>query len=373
MTKGFSLYLDFLRLIAALEVFVFHMGDVPNFGVGFHLWNRFGHEAVVIFFVLSGFVIRHAAGGEKDSNFLSFATSRLTRIYSVVLPCLVLTFLFYKIGMQLAPQIYESPLPIRHPLLRLVLGAVMLNQSWGSVTLPSNTPYWSIPYEFWYYFLFAACFYFAGLRRCFFFIIIAIIAGPKIMLLFPIWAIGWLAYQERLTHSRTRIVSWIFFLQPCVCVPLYIYFDVRHVWDAKLIGLMGYDTWYQGLHWSRHVLSDTMLGICFALHLAGAKHRGQFFMRILGWLEKPVRFTAGQSFTLYLLHMPTMYCVGAILTFVPLGTWRGVLVALGTLSIISLVAVVTENQRFRLRPVMKKLLVRWLPSSIAQARHQYSH
>jgi peptidoglycan/LPS O-acetylase OafA/YrhL len=56
--KGLSVYLDMLRVVAALLVVLCHLGQAPI--GGFDMFSGFvnwGHEAVIIFFVLSGFVI----------------------------------------------------------------------------------------------------------------------------------------------------------------------------------------------------------------------------------------------------------------------------------------------------------------------------
>jgi peptidoglycan/LPS O-acetylase OafA/YrhL len=60
MTRGLSIYLDILRVLAALQVALYHLGWLEKVGIGQQFWNRWGHEAVVIFFVLSGFVIRYS-------------------------------------------------------------------------------------------------------------------------------------------------------------------------------------------------------------------------------------------------------------------------------------------------------------------------
>ena len=78
MHRGLSLYLDLLRLAAALEVFAYHLAGLPNTGLDNDLWNAFGHEAVTIFFVLSGFVIPYAARSREPDPRM-FVVARLTR------------------------------------------------------------------------------------------------------------------------------------------------------------------------------------------------------------------------------------------------------------------------------------------------------
>jgi peptidoglycan/LPS O-acetylase OafA/YrhL len=348
MTKGLSVYLDLLRLLAAVEVLAYHLSGFP-FGFERTALTSFGHQAVTIFFVLSGFVIRHAAGG-SDATLPRFAVSRITRVYSVALPCLLLTLIFDIIGRNLMPSYYAGLMPDGSALLRLGIGAAMLNEAWVSVQMLSNTPYWSISYEFWYYALFAALFYLKGWMRWLGVIVAALIAGPRIMMLFPIWLLGWAAYSETLSAKFPKWLSWGLFLQPALMLTLYTMFHWSRLDRTLLEPLIGYDGWRNGLGWSRFVFSDSLLGLSIALHLIGAKGLDKPLARVLGWLERPIRHFAGQSFTLYLLHQPAMLFVGALLSGVALGALRGWTVTMGTLLVITLVAYLTESQRSKLKP-----------------------
>ena len=49
-----------------------------------------GHSAVVIFFVLSGYVITYVAS-ERETTLRDYALSRCARIYAVAVPTLLLT------------------------------------------------------------------------------------------------------------------------------------------------------------------------------------------------------------------------------------------------------------------------------------------
>src|ERR1700742_1917757 len=85
MNRQTSLYLDLVRFLAALAVFVSHICG-QRFTGGL-LWQSepYGDEAVDVFFVLSGFVIGYVTDGRETST-RSFAVARLARIYSVALP-----------------------------------------------------------------------------------------------------------------------------------------------------------------------------------------------------------------------------------------------------------------------------------------------
>ena len=357
MPRGLSLYLDALRLFAAVEVVLFHLNSFALLGGGRAWWNAYGHEAVVIFFVLSGFVIRHAAE-HRDGTLRAFTISRVTRVYSVAIPCLLLTWLFDQIGMRVAPAIYDGLVTHGPDSVRLLLAGTMLNESaLASVQVFSNTPYWSIAYEFWYYFLFGAVFFLSGWRRIALLLLVALIAGPRVLMLFPIWAFGWAAYVAVTRRSApSRLLSWLLFILP---LPTLLLIEATHMtlWEHHAIaGAIGEPGWRSGMAWSRYIVSDTLLGAAMALHLVGAAGVAPALWRALHRLERPIRFGAARSFTLYLLHQPAMLLCGALLLRLPLGPARPWLVAAGMLAIVAAVAQVTESQRHRLRPIIARLV-----------------
>ena len=352
---GLSLYLELLRLLAATEVVLFHINGFALLGGHRAPWNAFGHEAVVVFFVLSGFVIAFAAHTREHSA-KAYAVSRLTRIYSVALPCLLFTLLFDRIGLALLPQMYDGLVTDGSALVRLVLGGLFLNESWTlSAQMFSNTPYWSIAYEFWYYAIFAALFYFRGWGRIALTALACLIAGYKILLLFPIWALGWGVYRWSQTHRVSPALGLALFVQPA----LVLYLDDSLSWTKHagewLAGLIGQDHWRVGLSWSRYVLTDTLLGISMAAHFVGAAALSPWLEHALLPLAKPVKWLTARSFTLYLLHQPAMLLAGAMLLSlgVPLlGSWS---VFAATWGIVLAVAQISELQKHGLKP-----LVLWL-------------
>ncbi|HEV7881850.1 acyltransferase family protein, partial [Bradyrhizobium sp.] len=75
-----SLYLDILRILAALTVLIDHASavfDIRWFGGS-------GHHAVIVFFVLSGYMIAHAAH-QPGVDLRTYAQHRAARILSVAL------------------------------------------------------------------------------------------------------------------------------------------------------------------------------------------------------------------------------------------------------------------------------------------------
>ena len=85
MPKSLSVYLDLIRLLAALLVFIVH-ANYQGFTGGLPvLWRLggLGNDAVMVFFVLSGFVLSHAYGWDLASKTggPAFLLKRVIRLY----------------------------------------------------------------------------------------------------------------------------------------------------------------------------------------------------------------------------------------------------------------------------------------------------
>jgi peptidoglycan/LPS O-acetylase OafA/YrhL len=81
MTKALSLYLDGLRFVAAFTVFLAHY-SIQRISGGF-FWPSFayGHTAVLVFFVLSGFVIAWVTE-TREHGLEDYVLSRAARLAS---------------------------------------------------------------------------------------------------------------------------------------------------------------------------------------------------------------------------------------------------------------------------------------------------
>ena len=90
MNKQLSIYLDLLRFTAALLVYLTHLPG--RCGGYFWQFASYGREAVIFFFVLSGFVIAFVSD-TKERDPKQYFLNRMARLYSVVLPALLLSYL----------------------------------------------------------------------------------------------------------------------------------------------------------------------------------------------------------------------------------------------------------------------------------------
>lgn len=304
MSLGFSLYLDVLRLGAALVVLFSHLGH--GHLVGGVLWpfTRWGGEAVMAFFVLSGFVIAHVVDTRQDS-WVDFAAARVARLFSVIVPAMVLTLMLDAAGRSINPGAYAAVgqwNDEESAVLNYLLSLVMLNQSWGlNRHFGSNGAYWSIPFEFWYYAMFGAFCLLSGWARWLAIAAAALLAGPRILALFPVWLLGVAAYRLSGRATLLPAPALGFFLTLATLV-LMLLVDLRRPEALVTIGLQA-DSWpWQCLF---GLLVAANLVFAFALRLR----------RLKRWppaLAAGITFAAGVSFSLYLFHLPILNFLNAL-------------------------------------------------------------
>ena len=187
MTNALSFYLDALRFGAALAVFVSHYSTERISGGLFWQFDG-GRTAVLVFFVLSGFVIAWVSD-TRERTLEEYGLSRVARLYSVIIPAFVLTAALDSIGKAIDPILYgpEWGHSMAHPVVGYALSAVFLGESWTTRVLPGfNVPYWSLNYEAWYYLLFPVAVFPHGRLRTAALIGAVLLAEPRILCLLPV-------------------------------------------------------------------------------------------------------------------------------------------------------------------------------------------
>lgn len=125
-----SIYLDLIRVGAAIVVALSHAWPVlfPHFPLPFP-----GHQAVIVFFVLSGFVIAYTTD-RKDRTLKIYMANRLSRLWSVIIPALLIGALI--IPMAGGNRVSEAaPLPLNWSFTGVdsVLNLLFVAQFWGFV------------------------------------------------------------------------------------------------------------------------------------------------------------------------------------------------------------------------------------------------
>lgn len=297
-------WLDWMRFTAAFAVLGVHaraftflpyaklpaqqqnIGSIAFFGL-----TRIGEEAVLLFFVLSGFLvggklIERVRTGKFD--LLSYATDRATRIWVPLIPAVFLSALV------IAP---------RHLSSTLVSAVGTLVGLQGSLVqgLASNGPFWTLAYEIWFYVLGGAiatlvCIprfkYPAFATAVFAFIVLSALQPHYVFC----WALGAIAYEWRPTKNKTPF--WILSL--------------------ILIGMGAYQIEF-GRHGIEYIASSMGSATADVLFSSGCA----VLLSLLATSYSPTRgfavtmYSVGRplaafSYTLYLTHYPILVLIDRV-------------------------------------------------------------
>jgi peptidoglycan/LPS O-acetylase OafA/YrhL len=359
---AFSVYLDIVRLFASLLVVFYHSNN-RLISPQHPPLSAFGHEAVVVFFVLSGYVIAFVTAN-RERNAASYFSSRISRIYSVVIPVIALTFVLDFFGQSINPDLYKTNTTHDYALVRLISSTLFLNETWFlSLMMFSNVPYWSLCYEVWYYVLFGlACFaprnYRVGLL-CLGFLLL----GPKLLLLAPLWFAGVFAYRFTSQKNLSLVAGIALVLISIIGFWVYNQFDFREATLAYLNRLTDTNL-HKKLVFAKFFLTDYFLTIIVVAHFVGMyailKH---LFPDSYG-LSRVAKFAswiALLTFPLYLAHQPLLWFFTALFGPTPSqNLWAAVVIA--TIASAALLTPVCELLRKRI----KKLLSPRLTSLMAR-------
>lgn len=374
LTPAGSAHLDLIRALAAWAVMWGHLRAL--FFVDFQqVQNRgpllkilyfltgFGNEAVLVFFVLSGFLISSVIFGRRASGTWSwrdYSIDRASRLYVVLIPGLLFGLLWDKLG----STIFASPGIYSHPLESFASAVVQTRMGIGTFignlfflqtivcpTFGSNGPLWSLANEFWYYVLFPvglaagiACKQGSILRAALLTMLalcIAVFVGWQILGGGLIWLAGTalvIAYSKCPFPSK----SWLAFY---VIVTLLLLSACLVAARTGKLAVLG---------------SNLEVGVAFALFLFGVLHinvgtDGAHYPRVAHTL-------AGFSYSLYVLHFPLLLFLRAWI--VPPQRWqpdashlsRSAVIGVATLAFAWFVSMFTENKTRVTRQGMRNVI-----------------
>ena len=342
MNKTMSIYLDLLRFFAAVAVFLHHLAPVTG---RYSLWGSHGEDAVMVFFVLSGFVIAYVTD-RKEKTPVLYLSSRLARLYSVAIPALLLTLVFDEIGRTADPALYAPWYHDSLPWLRAAASVTFTNQLWSlDIRYFGNTPYWSLSYEFWYYILFAILVF---ARRWWLIALWAIFVGPCILLLLPVWMAGVFVYRLSKTFTVSSAMAWAMALIPPVLYVLYGAANGKEILtafsDSFVVPITGNEYY---LHKARFFLHDYVLTGLLCVHFLGASVLCRTRQWRLG--SEVIPRLAVYTFSLYLIHYPLMYCLSALSPWEASSLAHDALVVAITCVVVWLVGLLGERLKSTLR------------------------
>lgn len=319
MNSSLRNFLNLSRWFAAFLVVIHHVRHllVVDFQYaahttlldkGLYFVTGFGHEAVVVFFVISGFLV----GGitlerwrARGAQLQPYASARISRIYTVLIPALLIGLGLDLIGLRwfntselYTNSVQYNTISLNHAIdatmtVPDLLGNLFMLQGIVTPTLGSNAPLWSLAYEWWYYCVFAllaAAVTGSGRRRVAYGLL-----GVAILLWLPvriplwgtIWVLGMLTYVWiKSARWRPSAPLGMALLIVALCVS-----RVGHNVDPD----NNPETLLAGFG------RDLAMGLVFCLALASST-RIKLAFPGPAWHERLADF----SYTTYLLHFPAM-------------------------------------------------------------------
>ena len=325
-----SVHLDAIRGLAAVVVLLTHWRAllfVDYAGLAhqekilaapLYLASQGGHLAVDIFFVLSGYLITGSVIrnlGKGTFTLLDYGSHRLIRLWTVLLPSLVVGGLFDWIGMHHAgaADLYRGLVPNHTTIdafatlnpLGALRSTVFLQTIRGGGVFGSNVPLWSVAYEFWYYALFPAAYLLlctrqTATRRWTLAIVLALmcwLVRVEVLKMFPFWLAGMaLHYLPALSLTRSRralaAAAYLVIFVAGSVVSHALHTDTaKYLLDATMI-------------------VPTVLFLWVLLSSTGSAQESLY--------KRGAKRLAGFSYTLYTIHFPTLMLFTALV----LGTGR---------------------------------------------------
>ena len=319
-----STHLDLLRGLASLLVFIGHLKFLlfleysevsnPNFFIKrFNSLTGLGHQCVIIFFVLSGFFISASVLRtiqQKRWSWINYLVARLTRLYIVLIPALLLSSFWDFLGIKIfgtaqdsfyGEKFYNSYLATYKILENFTpqnfLGTVAFLQTIYVDLFGSNKVAWSLAYEFWYYILFPSIillFWVNSLKlRLFYGVLTSVIllmVGSEIRIYFLVWLMGALiniSHTSKYLNNKNILNSLSFLSILILCITLTI---------ARFL--------------PSEEIADFLIGISTAVMIYLLVNNPSK-IRQEGAYEKISKGLAGCSYTLYLVHMPILCFIRA--------------------------------------------------------------
>ncbi|HBH43623.1 MAG TPA: hypothetical protein DDY28_04355 [Hyphomonas atlantica] len=351
MTRGFSIYLDIIRFLAALVVLASHIGYY-RFTQGNMQWIRdlnLGSDAVVLFFVLSGFVIAYTTFA-RNRGAAVYAEARLARLYSVIIPALVFTFVIDTLGAQLMPHAYEGWwYNAEDPAGQVFRALTFTTHAWfDNIRVGTNGPFWSVAYEAWYYAGFGVAVFCRGRTRILLLSLMALIVGPSVLLLAPCWVLGVVLQQFVQRGHATKLstpMGWLLAITPWIPYAGALALDLPDRLLSATFVLLGQDSRpYDVLGFSDEFLWNTLLAVLMSLHFLGVYRLASEANWIGARMEAIVRWCSGATFSLYLFHYPILTFLHGLPGYDGVNTVHVIVMTIVTLVACFLLAEISERR-----------------------------
>ena len=352
LDRPFSVYLDLVRFLAALAVVLMHVRQARLVdGPGADHLTMLGREAVMAFFVLSGFVIAYT-GDTRRPSARDYVVARCARIYSVALPVLLLGLVC---AMLLAPHLnhpIDKSYQLAKPWLYMPFHLLFMGDLWRLTEVPPLlAQWWSLNYEVWYYVLFGVACYLSGARRLLALALVLAIMGIKLWLLLPVWLAGVGLYRWQARHRLPLTLARAGWVASLVLLYAYEASDCE-----ALLRALGRASWFAqafALGNADRFLADYVVGLIVCLNFACARFAGfGALLRVAG----PVQRCASYTLTLYLSHALVLAAWPVLYRHDPASGIDLLMLAVAIGAATWLLGTLTEQRKYAWRRLFERLL-----------------
>lgn len=317
MNQSLSTFLNISRWLAAFLVVIDHLRHLILVDIRFvehkttlykilYFVTGFGHQAVVVFFVISGYLVGALTLDRwraKGPNLKAYLSARISRIYTVLIPALIIGLLLDFTGLHWfnASELYTNSEQYRTNSLNSVisenlglstfLGNLFMMQRVLVEHFGSNGPLWSLANEWWYYCIFAlvgmaitsARYMRVGFATAA--VALASVLPFKMILLGSVWVLGFVAHAWIISNARRP--------HPLIGIGAFIIMIT--------ISRLSHNTGNAlGGEFIVSVVYDFMVGVSYVVALASVSRMTTFPLKRIN------EFLADFSYTTYLFHFPAM-------------------------------------------------------------------
>jgi len=323
-SKLYTVWLDMIRGLAALVVFLGHSksvfiasstaitskADLAAKADDLSGKATFSHAAVIVFFVLSGYLVGGGAVRSlrnKRWSASNYAIARLSRLWTVLIPILLLGYGLDHLGVSLSQpgSIYQGPagqgivstglldaMSIGNLFLNLFFLQKIITEPFGT-----NGPLWTLSYEFWFYVAFPFLMFSlhpatrisTRLASVFSLMCISLFVGTSISIYFLIWLLGVLieispkTLKNRSAYLSTLISAPIFVLIVVALVKIKLPLIMTDMIEACFFAVLCYFVVQLQVPTKDNLVSHTAKGL------------------------------SAVSYTLYLAHVPILVFISGML------------------------------------------------------------
>jgi peptidoglycan/LPS O-acetylase OafA/YrhL len=298
-----SIVISLLRGLAGFEVAAAHLRArlypgyslITDPGVPFQMltfFTGFAHQAVVVFFLLSGWLVGGSLLNKKgqDGAIKNYAIDRITRLWIVLIPTFLVILVFGILTGKVDQSTASFAVGDEFSLTALLENLFGLQQLAVPV-FRGDFPLWSLSNETWYYALFPLLVV-ASDTRSVPIVTFAVVAGAilsyslgsALSLYFAIWLLG--AVASRIKVETSAAIRWTLLLTFSLVA---IFYRVKGRNDDLN---------------NASFLQDCIFSVSFLLFLCSVQTKISARSLLRGKLQAAAKLFANFSFTLYVIHIP---------------------------------------------------------------------